>query len=536
MVRDGVLAVGLCSAAMDAPVRVGDVLAGKYRIERVLGAGGMGVVVAATHLQLDEPVAIKFLQPEALKDGGVVARFLREGRAAAKIRSEHVARVHDVGTLESGAPYLVMEYLDGSDLAAMVRERGPLPVELAVELVLQACEALADAHSIGIIHRDIKPANLFVTTRRDGSPAVKVIDFGISKVTTGQDAGMDITKTAEMRGSLLFMPPEQMTSPRDVDARSDIWALGVSLHYLLSGTYPFSAQSMPELCAMILQREPAPLRAARPDVPAGLEAVVLRCLRKDPAQRFSSVADLAGALAPFAPVHARVSADRIARVLHRSTSPYGRMALPSVPEAALTAGAPAMTSHAVGTEPLPGGPVLSSGGQAAAGKQAGVGSATGGQVRQSWGSTTKPEKGVSTRTLAALLASGILLFAVILGVWALSRKDASAIEERSGEAVVSAAASEASSVSSGAPSAVEVAPVVTPSAPPAALASALPTTSAIPSAEPAPQPEKTAQAKAGAPRSKAPGSSDPAPKPTSKAPASATSKPAAQSPGLALPY
>jgi len=311
---------------MAPPVNVGQVLAGKFQIERVLGVGGMGIVVAARHLQLEERVAIKFLQPDALRDPVIVTRFLREAKAAAKIRSEHVARVFDVGTLENGTPYLVMEYLEGSDLAEAVKQRGPLPVAVAVDYLLQACEAIAEAHAAGIIHRDLKPSNLFVTARADGSHVVKVIDFGISKVATGADAGMDITKTAEMRGSLLFLPPEQMSRPRDVDPRCDIWALGVSLYNLLTGTYPFRAETMPHLCALILNEEPIPPRAYRAEVPAALEAAILQCLRKNPAQRFANVAKLAAALVEFGTPAARVSAERIAGTLKASAE---RKAQPS---------------------------------------------------------------------------------------------------------------------------------------------------------------------------------------------------------------
>ena len=162
---------------MSDEVHEGDVLAGKFRIERVLGQGAMGVVVAATHIQLDERVALKFLLPEALANADAVARFAREARAAVKIKSEHVVRVSDVGTLESGSPYMVMEYLQGQDLSDWMRDRGTLSVPEAVEFLLQACEALAEAHAIGIVHRDLKPANLFVTMRRDGTPCIKVLDF-----------------------------------------------------------------------------------------------------------------------------------------------------------------------------------------------------------------------------------------------------------------------------------------------------------------------------------------------------------------------
>src|SRR5262245_19524317 len=186
------------------PVVAGDVIAGKYRVERELGAGGMGVVVAATHLQLDQRVALKFLLPQVACDAAWVERFSREARAAVKIQSEHVARVLDVGTLPSGQPYMVMEYLDGSDLAQVVRQHGGLPGQEAIEYVLQACEALAEAHAAGIVHRDLKPANLFLTRRADGSPCVKVLDFGISKamlVGPQERPGSPLTQTSALMGS-----------------------------------------------------------------------------------------------------------------------------------------------------------------------------------------------------------------------------------------------------------------------------------------------------------------------------------------------
>ena len=301
---------------MSDEVREGDILAGKFRIERVLGQGGMGVVVAATHLQLDERVALKFLLPEALQNPEAVARFAREARAAVKIKSEHVARVSDVGTLESGSPYLVMEYLEGQDLAAFVASRGALPIYDAVEFVLQACEALAEAHALGIVHRDLKPANLFVTVRADGTPCVKVLDFGISKFTTpGSSSDMGMTKTSTVMGSPLYMSPEQLSSSRNVDARADIWAIGVILFEVISGRVPFEAETMPQLCGMILQESPPPLRSLRPDASPGLESVLQHCLAKDRAQRYANVAELARALAPFGPPSALRSAERIARVL-----------------------------------------------------------------------------------------------------------------------------------------------------------------------------------------------------------------------------
>src|SRR3954454_18638740 len=223
---------------MQDEIAEGRVLAGKYRIERVLGRGGMGVVVAAHHIHLDEKVAIKFLLPEAVANAEVLGRFVREARAAVRIKSEHVARVSDVGTLEGGEPYMVMEYLEGSDLAEWLLQRGALPVEQAVEFLLQASEAIAEAHALGIVHRDLKPANLFVVRRADGLLSIKVLDFGISKVTDASMAAGAATSTLALMGSPLYMSPEQMESARTADARSDIWSLGVILYELLTGACP----------------------------------------------------------------------------------------------------------------------------------------------------------------------------------------------------------------------------------------------------------------------------------------------------------
>jgi serine/threonine protein kinase len=304
---------------MSAPSE-GDVLAGKFRIERVLGVGGMGMVVSAMHIHLDERVAIKFLLPEALANPEAVARFGREARAAVKIKSEHVARVIDVGALETGAPYMVMELLRGRDLGQQLRETGALPLALAVEYVLQACEALAEAHAIGIVHRDLKPANLFLTMRADGSPCVKVLDFGISKVAapSGSGSDMGMTRTQSIMGSPLYMSPEQMASARDVDQRSDVWAIGTVLYELITGRVPFEADTMPQLCTLILHREPPPLRSVRPELPEAIEAVIMRCLRKDRAQRYPNVGALARDLAAFAPDAGPRSAERISRVLSSS--------------------------------------------------------------------------------------------------------------------------------------------------------------------------------------------------------------------------
>jgi len=303
-------------------VVAGQVLAGKFRVERVLGQGGMGLVVLAHHLQLDERVAIKFMLPEGLANPETLARFAREARAAVKIKSEHVARVSDVGTLDNGAPYMVMEYLEGGDLAHWLRQHGPLPSEQAVEFLLQASEAIAEAHSLGIVHRDLKPANLFVIQRPDGALSVKVLDFGISKVTGTASSAPDfgMTKTSAVLGSPFYMSPEQMRSAKEADSRSDIWALGVILYELLSGVTPFTADALPELVLRVTSERPTPIRTRAPAVQPRLEAVILRCLAKDPNERFQSIADLAEALAEFAPARSRISLERIAGIMKRSGS------------------------------------------------------------------------------------------------------------------------------------------------------------------------------------------------------------------------
>jgi serine/threonine-protein kinase len=307
-------------------VREGDVLAEKYCVERVLGSGGMGVVVAARHLRLEERVAIKFLHPDALTNAEAVARFEREARAAAKIKSEYVARVSDVGTLDNGCPYMIMEYLEGEDLAEWVQQRGPLAIDQAVEFILQTCEAMAEAHGLGIVHRDLKPANLFCIRRADGLLSIKVLDFGISKIASGP--GLDMTRADAVMGSPLYMSPEQMLSARSVDARSDIWSMGVILYELISGRAPFRGENLPEVCMSIASQPTPPLRATRPDTPSNLDAVLAKCLQKDRKKRYSNVAELAAALAPFGPKRARASVDRITRIIGSAGLSESALALP----------------------------------------------------------------------------------------------------------------------------------------------------------------------------------------------------------------
>ncbi|MCE7892228.1 MAG: serine/threonine protein kinase, partial [Sorangiineae bacterium PRO1] len=295
----------------------GTVLAGKYSVERVLGEGGMGVVVAATHLELGERVAVKFLHPDAVENEEVAQRFVREARAAVKIKSEHVARIIDVGRMDNGSPYMVMEYLAGHDLSEE-KHAAELGIEDAIDYVIQACDAMAEAHAAGIVHRDLKPANLFLTERADGMGLVKVLDFGISKMTQPDPASLSLTKTATAMGSPLYMSPEQMRSAKTVDHRTDIWSLGVILFELLAKTTPFTGTSLPELCAAILADSPRNLRELRPEVSEELEKVVLKCLERDPARRYQNVAELASALGQFAPRRSRPLIERIGKVLSRA--------------------------------------------------------------------------------------------------------------------------------------------------------------------------------------------------------------------------
>src|ERR1700722_391905 len=296
--------------------REGDVIANKYRVEHLIGMGGMGLVVAARHIELDERVAIKMLLPHLPATGEPAARFIREAKAAIKIKSHHVVRVLDVGRTDAGSPYIAMEYLDGSDLAQLLDRSGPLAVEDAVSYVMQACEAIAAAHALGIVHRDLKPANLFLTRSGDGTPFVKVLDFGISKIAgSGGGQATGLTSTTTVMGTPCFMSPEQLRSTRDVDARADIWSMGAILHALLTGAPPYDGESNADVSAKIIRDAPTPLRVLLPDVPAELEAIVLQCLEKDPARRFPDVASLAEALSRVTPRDSsKASAVRVARI------------------------------------------------------------------------------------------------------------------------------------------------------------------------------------------------------------------------------
>jgi eukaryotic-like serine/threonine-protein kinase len=293
-------------------VRPGDVLSGRYRVERTLGSGGMGVVVEATQLLLDRRVAVKVLSEDVYQDPEARERLMREARAAAQIRGEHVARVLDVGEHE-GVPYVVMELLEGVDLGARLATEGPLPVQEAVDALLEACAGLAEAHAAGIVHRDVKPSNLFQARKPDGSTTIKVLDFGISK--RDEPGGSALTQSNTGIGTPLYMAPEQVRDGRSATIRTDIWALGVVLYEIVTGARPFDGMSLTAVSARILESEPEPMDAVRPEVPGGLASVAARCLRKDPAERYPDVAVLATALVPFGSEAGRRAARSTSRLL-----------------------------------------------------------------------------------------------------------------------------------------------------------------------------------------------------------------------------
>ena len=300
----------------------GSVFADKYLIESQLGRGSVGVVLGATHLELRQPVAIKLLQSANSTAG---ERLVREARAALSLHSEHVVRVMDVGR-DQGRVYVVMEQLAGADLKSVLDARGRLPVPEAVDYALQACAGVSEAHARGIVHRDLKPSNLFLTTRADRSPLVKVLDFGISKFSEAADPEGSLTGSAEMLGSPMYMSPEQVRGAKSVDHRTDIWSLGVTLYRFLTGAAPFggSGASASAALAAVVSDDPRPMNEIVPDLPRELTAVVRRCLSKSPDDRYGSIAELAAALAPFGTDEGRSAVARLVRGL----PPASAMPLP----------------------------------------------------------------------------------------------------------------------------------------------------------------------------------------------------------------
>jgi eukaryotic-like serine/threonine-protein kinase len=310
------------SASNAQLLRPGEVVDGRYRVEAYLGGGGMASVYRAMHVVLEQPVALKIVSPQIREVPGVAARFIREARAATSLKGEHVARVFDVGTMADGAPYMVMEFLEGKDLGEILETAALPPVEDAVDWVLQACEALAEVHGRGIVHRDLKPANLFLTRGADGLPCVKLIDFGISRFESPlspKDAH-GLTQPDAIMGSPRYMSPEMMESASKADARSDIWGLGTVLYELLTGDAPYDGESFIEIYRKAVDGPPRAPSEIRADVPKALDEVITKCLRADPDDRYNDVAELATALAPFGHGDAAERSDAIARVLGATRS------------------------------------------------------------------------------------------------------------------------------------------------------------------------------------------------------------------------
>ena len=318
-------------------IEPGQLIDEKFRVERVLGQGGMGVVVMARHVELDQPVAIKLLKEGVLDGDEAVQRFMREARALARLGGDHVVRVSDIGRLPSGTPYMVMEYLEGEDLSAVLRQRGALPAEEVADALIQACAGLAGAHATGLVHRDLKPANLFRARQPDGTTLIKVLDFGIAKSL----GGTRLTAEFAVLGSPRYMSPEQLRTPRDVDARADIWALGAIGYRLLTDKPPFEGEGLDGLMDAMLTGRRTPLRALHTDLPGALVDAIERCLSVEREARFGSVAELARALAAAGPPGSKERAERIAT---SSTPPPAASEPPpaaTVPFAAVPEPAPA---------------------------------------------------------------------------------------------------------------------------------------------------------------------------------------------------
>ncbi|MFO0553367.1 MAG: serine/threonine-protein kinase [Polyangiaceae bacterium] len=302
------------ASQMDSPVRVGEVVGGRYQVTRIIGRGGMGVVVEARRPDLNHRVALKVMHLKHLENHEAVVRFTKEGHAAAAVRGEHTVRLLDAGE-HQGAPFLVMELLEGRDLDVVLAD-GPLPLDVAADYILQACEGMAEVHAHGMVHRDLKPSNLFLTQRADQSALVKILDFGIAKGVAASDPSLLVqTQTLIAMGTPLYMSPEQIRSSREVDARADVWSLGAIFYELVAGRPAFGGNTVTHITAQVLEAEPRPLTSLFPGLPPAVDAVVTGALAKNADARFVDVAALATALEPFAGGRSAGTAARCARIL-----------------------------------------------------------------------------------------------------------------------------------------------------------------------------------------------------------------------------
>jgi len=339
--------------SQELKLEAGQVIGKKYRLDKLIGSGGMGFVALATHLQLDQPVALKFLRKEAAARPDLVKRFAQEARAAAKIRGDHVARVSDVSELDDGTPFMVMEYLAGEDLSQRLTRTGKLGFAEAAGYVLEACEAIGEAHAMRIIHRDLKPSNMFLAQRPDGSEIVKVLDFGISKML--EDTA-SLTQTQASFGSIPYMAPEQMRNARHCDERTDIWALGVTFYELVTQNYPFPGTTAPEVISAVMEGALVPIERLRPDAPPLVRRVIGLCTQRDPSQRYIDISELGNDLAAIVGTEiARARAARITRLVAPGPEQLnvGSLDVDVVRRASLKEGAPAPPRPVIGgTVPL----------------------------------------------------------------------------------------------------------------------------------------------------------------------------------------
>ena len=475
----------------------GDVIDGKYVLERLLGQGGMGAVYAARHLKLGHAVAIKVMLADAANHEAA-SRFVNEGRAAANIQNEHVVRVSDVDE-ENGYAYMVLELLEGEDLAQVLERERRLPPHVAVGYVLQALDGVRQAHAQGIVHRDLKPSNLFLARRQDGTTVVKVLDFGISKANSSNPLGASpgaLTSTKAMLGSPLYMSPEQLRSSKSVDARADIWAIGVILYELITGKLPFMGENLGELFAQILEVEAPLLRLHVPDAPHAVEAIVARCLQRRPEHRFQSVAELERELAPFAAAFSAspfaasaLAPSAMPRTAMMNTPPLAQVHAAQAAQLSGQYGPPPMMAqtppgmqgggHSPPPGTYPGPPRLATGAATGSGAHTPVvkgtvplGAITPQPNRMTdgaWQSTGSSSRGSST----LLIVVGAFAFLALIGVgvagYSVTRDQREAPSGSGG--VPSAIASLPSADVPQAPSATVTAPVTTASAPPTAASS-----------------------------------------------------------------
>jgi serine/threonine-protein kinase len=456
------------------PVAAGSVIAGKYRVESLVASGGMGVVARGLHQELEQTVAIKFLRPDVAINPEAAERFLREARSSARLRSDHVVRVFDVGKHEETTPYMVMEYLEGSDFSDELAGRGALPVTEAVDYVVQALDAVAEAHALGIVHRDLKPSNLFLASRGSGARRVKVLDFGISKQAM-EGVDRSLTDTSMILGSPGYMSPEQVRSTKGVDARSDVWSMAVILYEALSGEPAFPGDSLGEIFSKI-REEPLPsIRSKRPDVPPELDAVLARCLQRNRELRPRDAREMLVLLAPFA--GRAVATDVVSE--------------PKLP--------PARISHpdpeTMGIEQMSTAPTIDVRGLA---RSEGVAAGSlAAETQRAWGGRTGQKKGVAR---GVLVGAGLLVVVSAALTYGLTRTEP--------EPEPSSRPTSPPAAFSPAP-APTFAPMPAPSAEPAPAASA---SSAPPPRVAAPQ--HAVKSRPARPKEKAPPKSAPVPRPT----------------------